>query len=526
MSKSHLSKKADEISAAGRQAAVRRDWAQVSRCARDLKRMLPREAEGHYLLGLAQKGRGRIEDAAAAFSRALDLDDRRYDAAVELAFLLVLLNRHGEARILLDKYRPGLGNSPRYLDLAGQTYSRMSLHQEAWDAYQLADRLQPDVDKIQANLASCAVYLGKTDVAKNIYHKLLAKHPKHQRNHYELAQLQRASNDEHVRQMIALLDGADPDPAKNIYLYYAIGKELEDLERWDESFEYYLRAGNAVKSVSDYDVSEDVAVMDKIRNVCSAAWLADAPSAEGTTRTPIFIVGLPRTGTTLTDRILASHSRVESAGETQLLQMVLRRLGGAEQSRQITPAAIEAAATAEPRLIAGQYYEAISYRLGEAPLFIDKLPENVLFLGFVAKAWPDAKIVHLRRNPLDACFAMFKQSYFRFAYSLDDLAEYYLAYDRLSRHWREVLGNRMIELEYEQLVTDQDNQTRILLDRLGLAFEEACLRLDSVAAPIATASSAQVREKVHTRSVGKWTRYRKQLAGLKQRLEAGGVVTE
>jgi hypothetical protein len=124
---------------------------------------------------------------------------------------------------------------------------------------------------------------------------------------------------------------------------------------------------------------------------------------------------------------------------------------------------------------------------------------------------------------MDACFALYKQSFFRFAYSLDDLATYYLAYDRLSRHWRETLGSRMLELNYEELVADQEGQTRQLLDGLGLEFEQACLRFEQNAAPVATASSVQVREKVHTRSVGKWKKFEKQLRPLQDRLEQGGV---
>ena len=124
---------------------------------------------------------------------------------------------------------------------------------------------------------------------------------------------------------------------------------------------------------------------------------------------------------------------------------------------------------------------------------------------------------------MDACFALFKQSYFRFAYSLDDLAEYYLAYDRLARHWRETLGSRMIEVGYEDIVADQEGQTRRLLDHLGLEFEDACLDFDSNKAPVATASSVQVREKVHSRSVGKWQKFEAQLAPLYEKLKAGGV---
>jgi hypothetical protein len=257
--------------------------------------------------------------------------------------------------------------------------------------------------------------------------------------------------------------------------------------------------------------------MDKIVEVCSRDWLLDGPASRGTTSTPIFVVGLPRTGTTLADRVISSHSMVESGGETQLLQMVLRRQSGVDSRVAMSPEIVEAAARVMPESIAMAYVEAMSHRLGDKPFFVEKLPENVLYLGFIARSWPDARIIHMRRHPMDACFAVYKQSYFRFAYSLDDLADYYLAYDRLSRHWREILGDRMIEVEYENLVSEPE------LELLGLPFEEACLDFDRNAAPIATASSVQVREKMHRRSVGKWKNFEHQLQPLHDRLKHGGV---
>jgi hypothetical protein len=202
---------------------------------------------------------------------------------------------------------------------------------------------------------------------------------------------------------------------------------------------------------------------------------------------------------------------------------VLRDGSRAGNQIGITSKQIEIAAGRDPADIANEYLTAVSHRLGDEPYFIEKFPENVLYLGFIAKAWPNAKIIHLRRHPMDACFAVFKQSFFRFAYSLDDLAEYYLAYDRLSQHWRNVLGPRMLEFHYEDLVADQESQTRALLEGLGLEFEEACLRFEQNVAPVATASSVQVREKVHSRSVGKWKRFQTELQPLQARLEEGGV---
>lgn len=513
----------ERISASGRQAVAARNWTHVSACGLAIKRQAPKNPEGPFLLGLAQKAASRLQSAADYFAAAVAIDNGRYDAAVELAWQYVLLNRFAEAHKILDKYRPALANSPVYLNLAGQAYTRLGFYEAAWPLYERALELQPDVESIQVNMAACAVYVGRTDEARAIYRKLLRKHPTHQRFHYELAQLVRAQNDRHVKQMLSVLRKSSPEPTRNIFLYYALGKELEDLGRWDESFKYYKKGGDAARSTMNYDVADDVATMDRIIEVCTSDWLADAPGQAKAGKTPIFVVGLPRTGTTLTERTLSSHSQVESVGETQVLHMLLRRASNVNSGGQLTAAVITAATMMSADGIAENYLDAVAYRFGDAPYFIDKLPENVLNLGFIAKAWPNARMVHVRRHPMDACFAMYKQSYFRYAYTLSDLAQYYLAYDRLSRHWRATLGDRIIEVDYEQLVTNHEQVTRSLLDRLGLPFEQACLDFDQSDAPVATASSVQVREKAHTRSVGKWKKYARQLESLRASLEAGGV---
>ena len=511
------------IAAAGRKAVAERDWRRVNACGLEIMRQAPKDPEGPFLLGLASKNAGHYHQAAENFREVISLVSSRYDAAIELAFQYVLQNRIGDAKALLDQYRDNLDNSPIYLNLAGESYSRLNLHADAMPLFERACQLQPEVEMFNENLANCAVSVGQIDTAKSIYKDLLRRNPSHRRNHYGLANLERAKNDRHIKKMLKLLQKSEEEPSKNIYLYYALGKELEDIGRWSEAFRYYKKAGDAVKTVSDHDVADDVAVMDKIIDVCTRQWIANEPATEATTRTPVFVVGMPRTGTTLVDRILSSHSEVDSIGETQLLQMVLRRHSNALAGSEMTPGVIEAAAQASPESIATGYIDAISYCVSDSRMFIEKLPENVLFLGFIAKSWPNARIIHMRRHPMDVCFANYKQSYFRFAYSLDDVGDYYLAYDRLSRHWRDALGDRMIEVEYESLVSDLELETRRMLQFLGLPFEDACLHFDRNVTSIATASSAQVREKMHTRSVGKWKNFERQMQPLRRKLEQGGV---
>lgn len=518
-----------QLSVIARRAAQIKDWATVKTYSRKILKQDKKSPEGYFLSGLAEKAAKRANKATAAFSQAISLDAGRYDAGIELANQYLILLRHAEALDLLQQYESRLGNSPLYLDMAANTYSRLGMHDRAWPLYQKANELQPGIDMFQANLAACAVYLGKVEEAKAIYRGLLGRHPNHQKNHYELSRLERAKDSSHVEQMQEILEAARLAAEKNIFMYYAIGKELEDLERWQEAFHYYKLAGDAVSQVTrtaNYDVGVEVDLIDKIIEICNSDWLAAGirKAVPGKPhKTPIFIVGLPRTGTTLTERIVASHSQVESADETFFMESMIRRAAGVKSGENMSPAIIEAAAKKDIGFIAKGYLSAVDYRLSDRPMFIDKYPLNFLYLGFIAKAYPDARIIHLQRNPMDACFAMYKQSFFNFAYTLEDLGRYYVAYDRLRRHWGKALKDRVIEVEYESLVADSEGQTRALLERLGLDFEQTCLDFHLNKTPSATASSVQVREKAHTRSVNKWKKFEKQLQALKDYLEEAGI---
>ena len=522
----------EQISNTARRAARARDWATVDICAREILAQDTNSAEGFFLTGLVEKVSNHPKKSADAFARALQIDAGRYDAAIELAAQYTVSQRNTEAVDLLDRYRSKLGNSPRYLDMAATTYTNIGLPERAWPLYKKASELQTEADLFRANLAACSVYFGKIEEAGELYRGLLAKNPNHQRNHYYLSRLARAKNADHVEQMKNILNSTNQSPDKNVFIYYALGKELEDLSRWDEAFEYYKKAGDAVTGVANYNIRSDEKLIDTVIDICTGKWLvqnATQDSTDAREKSPLFILGLPRTGTTLTERIISSHSQVHSVGETQYLEMAVRTVSGVQSRERMNLEMLEALRTKDVVPIADEYYRLVEYLLGEEPMFVEKLPYNFLYLGFIVKAFPQAKIVHLKRNPMDACFAMYKQVFthvFKFSYSLENLGRYYVAYDRLIRHWRTVLGDRLIEVEYEAIVADQERETRFLLDKIGLPFEQACLEFNMNRAPSATASSVQVREKIHTQSVNKWKNFASQLQPLKNQLEMAGIAVD
>ena len=515
------------LSNAGRQAAAQQDWSTVHICAKGILSRVANEPEGHYLLGLVEKAAQHPKKAIAAFESVLGLDAERYDAAIELASQYSMGRRNGEAAAMLTQYEGALDNSPKYLDMAGTTYSEIGMPDKAWPLYQKACELQPEISLFKANLASCAVFVGEIDVARKAYKELLEKNPAHQRNHYQLARVERAKDSQHVEEMENVLRETNLSPDQNVFIHYALGKEYEDLQQWDKAFDNFKQAGDAVVGVANYDVGSDIAIIDKAIDVCNAEWLESESGPMAEDKTPLFIVGLPRTGTTLVERIVASHSQVQSIGETEFIQMIMRNESGVTGIEKMTPAMMEAVAGKDISRIRYSYLNLVRYRLGEQPIFIDKLPFNILYLGFIAKAWPDKPVVLMQRSPMDACFSMYKQVFtwaYKFSYSLESLGKYYAAYDRLCQHWRELLGDRLIEVQYEELVVDQEVQTRRVLDALGLDFEEACLDFEKNVAPSATASSVQVRQKMHSGSVDRWRCYETQLQPLREYLEAAGIV--
>lgn len=516
-------KEIEELSLSARHAARARDWQTVERFAKQILKRDSRSAEGHFLHGLAAKATGLVDAAEKSFRRALQIAGDRYDAAVELAELYVGQQRNTEAVTLLDSYKARLGNSPLYLEMAASAYSRLDLHEEALPLYRRACELQPEIERFRTGLATCNTNLGDIGSARRIYEELLERHPDHQRFHFELSRLGTASDFRHVSRMKAVLERSALPPEKNIFIWYALGKELEDLGRWDEAFSYYEQAGNAASGVADYRVDSDIELVEAIIETCDATWLRRAESDALPDRpTPVFIVGLPRSGTTLLERMLASHSRIQTVGETFFFQSALCRLAGSAAGRP-TAEAIERASTGDMHALSAQYLEAVDYKLGTEPLFIEKLPENFLYLGFIAAAFPDARIIHVMRHPMDVCFAMYKQSYFRFAYRLEDLARFYVAYYELMGHWRRVLGDRVIELQYEHLVAEPEHEIRGLLARLGLDFESACLSPESNQSPSRTASRVQIREGIHRRSVDRWKHFEHRLAPLADHLLAHGI---
>jgi len=514
-----------------RRALSVKDYDVVEGIARSILRLNANSDEGLFLLGKAALQKGNFQLAETSLIKALKLNPRRHDAAVELANIFSHRRRNAAAFNLIDAAIPHMQNSPKYLDLAGTILVEIGMPEKAWPLYVRANELQPDVPILKSNLANCGVFVGEFEVAKKAFEELIEANPTNRQNHFHYAKLLHAENTDHIKIMEEQLEDTSIPSVRNVPLYFSIAKEYEDLGDYRTAFEYYERGNSEAASQIKYDPEPDIALIDHIIENCTQDWVQENKDEQGFPEmfsSPIFIVGLPRTGTTLVERILSSHSEVSSLGETLFIPNSAAFLASQKLERQTpiyTPEAYSAFMSNCADLPA-EYLNHLSYRIGMEPWFIEKLPLNYLFLGPLAKVWPNAKFVHLKRGAMDTGFSMFKQLFtwaYKFSYDLENIGNYYVAYCRLMDHWKSILGDRIIEIEYEQLTHNPDHEVRSLLNKLEFPFEPDCLNFENNKAASTTASLVQVRSGMSTASVGRWKNFETQLAPLKDILLANNI---
>jgi tetratricopeptide (TPR) repeat protein len=336
-----------------------------------------------------------------------------------------------------------------------------------------------------------------------------------------------ASN--HVRQLERLLARGIDDWRGAVHLGYALAKELEDLGEYERSFSV-LQAGATLKrSRTRYDFEADLAIVESLRVRFDRETVRRLSGAGHLTREPIFIFGLPRTGSTLIERILSRHPQVHGRGELNAFPLELEKIVSQRNGGNAVPRAALLAQSFEIDFAAlgRRYLERARGSSAKSPRFTDKLPMNSLNAGLIQLTLPGAKMILVERDPMDTCYAMYKFLFsgaYPFSYDLEELGRYYLAHWRLMQHWASVLPGESFErVQYERLVTNQSEETHRLLNAVGLEWEDACLSFDQSPQAALTGSATQVRRPLYQSSVGAWRRYERQLTPLRRLLAAGGI---
>lgn len=467
---------------------------------------------------------GQYEDATNLLERCLELTPDYHLARNNYA---VLLLRRNELNASLEQVEALLQlepKNPNYLLLKGSVLVRMGEHLPALDIYETILVNYPKQAGPQLNYGHTLKTVGRLDDAIKAYRKAIDLSPSMGEAYWSLANLKTFKfSDEDISNMKAVVTTEDGDPGDQSHLGFALGKALEDRKEFDESFKYYKR-GNAIRRIGHpFDPKKNIYNSARQLNTCTAEFFAARKGYGCPAPDPIFIVGLPRAGSTLLEQILASHSAVEGTAELPDIIAMSRQLAGRkrEHSAGQYPEILAELPPEKFTELGEGYLASTRIQRSDTPFFIDKMPNNFLHIGLIHLILPNAKIIDARRHPMAGCFAGFKQLFARgqaFTYDLVDIAYYYRNYVKVMDHWDTVLPGRVLRVQYEEMVADTEQQIRRVLDYCKLPFEEQCLRFYETDRAIRTPSSEQVRQPIFKEGLEQWRNFEAHLEPLKQAL--------
>jgi tetratricopeptide (TPR) repeat protein len=505
----------------------------------------------HNNLGLALAALGRREEAVASYRQALQLNPAYLEALNNLGNVLRDL---GERRSAVPLYAQAIeldpGRAESHCNLGNVLFELRQID-EAVASYRQALALQPDYAPAHLSLAfafrqqrrpadaelSCQAALainpnyvealsflgelradrGQFGEAEKLFQRAIEINPDFSFAFTSIATHRKMTSDD-----TSWLQGAEALLAKQlplgheISLRYALGKYFDDLGQYDNAFGNYRQANELTKRYgSSYDRAKLTQRVDRIISAFDAAFLRQCHGGASASDLPVFIIGMPRSGTSLTEQILASHPAVFGGGEVTFWNAAYDDYRDAELAGK-------AGANLIPRM-ASDYLRHLASLSGGAPRVIDKMPANFMYAGLIHAAFPQARIIHMRRHPFDTCLSVYFQNFFNigpYANDLDDLAHYYSEYVRITNHWRAVLpATTLLEVPYEALIEDQEAWTRRMLDFIGLPWNPKCLDFHRTDRVVITASKWQVRQRLTSASAGRWRNYEKYVAPLRHLLD-------
>ncbi len=463
---------------------------------------------------------GRNQDAENLLRRALELAPAFTAARSNLATVLHRQHRTEEALAELDKLRRDDPGNPGHGVLRAAVLSRVGDFDEALALYEEVLKTASHQPKIWMSYGHVLKTVGRQEDGIAAYRRALALRPELGEAWWSLANLKTVRLDQGD---IAIMEGAlqmgglaDDD---RLHLHFALGKAFEDAGDAAASFDHYARANSLRRAQIGYDPGKLVRQVDRAINIFSPELFARGAGQGFAAPDPIFILGMPRAGSTLIEQILSSHSQVEGTTELPDIPEMVARI---DENGEQYLAAVPALSSSDLEALGREYIERTRVQRREGkPFFIDKLPNNWLHTGFIRLILPNAKIIDARRHPLDCCFSNFKQHYARgqrFSYSLEDIGGYYAEYVRLMAHFDVVLPGRVHRVIHERLLESPEVEVRALLDALGLPFEDVCLQFHANKRAVRTASSEQVRRPINKDGVGQWMPYSQWLDPLRSAL--------
>jgi tetratricopeptide (TPR) repeat protein len=468
---------------------------------------------------------GRYQDAGHLLERCLELAPGFTAARHNYALVLYRQNRPAEAIAEVGKLLAEDPANPGYLSLRAAALAQIGEYAAAIEGYESVLERYPVQPKAWMSLGHAYKTVGRTPDSIGAYRRSLSLLPSLGEVWWSLANLKTFRfGDEDVAAMRGQLKRTDLGAEDRLHLEFALGKALEDAGLYAESFERYAKGAALRRAELDYDAEETSEHVRRCKALFTPAFFVEREGSGSPAADPIFIVGLPRAGSTLIEQILSSHPSVEGTMELPDIASLARGLGRARKRGEASdyPEVLAGLGAERLRALGEEYLERtrVQRKLGR-PLFIDKMPNNFAHVGLIHLILPKAKIIDARRHPLGCCFSAFKQHFARgqgFSYDLAELGRYYADYVALMAHVDDVLPGRIHRVIYEQMIADPEAEVRRLLDYCGLEFDEACLRFHENARPVRTASSEQVRLPIFTDAVEHWRNYDPWLGPLKAAL--------
>jgi len=496
----------------------------AEKIVRELLKRYPTDVSAIRILADIGIRMGQLKDASHLLERCLELAPDFHAARLSYARVLLRTQKPETAIEEVEKLLALEPNNPNFLTLKAAILGRIGNHEEAIGLYEKVLKDYPNQGRAQMSYGHTLKTVGRLGEAIEAYRKCIRLSPEAGEAYWSLANLKTFRfSEEDIESMRRQVTAEGGDADDQSHLAFALGKALEDQGQFDESFKFYRR-GNAIRRIG-HKHSVMINVMDSVRQVKTLdaaffeqrrGWGCPAPD-------PIFIVGLPRAGSTLLEQILASHSQVEGTSELQDIITISRKLGDRSRANPSGkyPEILAELTADQCRELGESYLETTRIQRRGAPFFIDKMPNNFRHVGLIHLILPNSRIIDARRHPMGGCFSGFKQLFAHgqtFTYGLEDIGKYYRDYVRLMDHWDAVLPGRVHRVMYEDMVADTDARIRALLEYCGLDFEERCLKFYETERAIRTPSSEQVRKPIYTEGLEQWRNFEAWLGPLKEAL--------
>ncbi len=487
---------------------------------RETIRQKPNYADAFCNIGLAFCGLEQIDQAHAAFTQAIKLRPNYVEAHLGLARVLQEKNLLPEAE---KAAKDAVAFAPDRADAhstLGGVYADRGFPDLALASFEKALELKPDLVRGHLGLGALLMELGQLDRAEDHYQRALELDPDAIPARVSLAHVKKAKpGDDNVAALAKAAESIEDMPRqKAMALHFALGKSYDDVGEYDKAFAHFAAGCRIKRSTIDYDADAFDRLIDQLIAFFDAPTIARLRGRGEPSQLPVFVLGAARSGTTLTEQIIASHPLVHGAGELPDLLDLAHRLGGSTPTAEPFPNNMRGFTQSDLALLGARYVAGLRKRSTEATRITDKMPANFLCVGLIHLMLPNARVVHVRRNPVDTCLSGFSRLFSRgqpHSYDLVEIGRHYRGYARLMDHWRTVLPEgAMLEVQYEDLVADHEAQARRLIAFCGLEWSDACLDFFKNDRSIRTASVIQVRQPIYTTSLARWKRYEPHLGPL------------